>query len=246
MHNAQRLCPGKHRRTRTGVLAGLHYASAGDRQAPERAARRRCRLYGQDRRFDARRAASITRHGSSTTSRGRSTCGGQKFIYVPYTGQTNDAGLLAWNREADYFLQMLKDQFDTLCREGAENGRVMCLSLIRTISGARRPQSISMRPCVHLCSRRRLEHHRPRHRRVLPCPLLRPGVVLDRGAQSTSARMAPLRSRPHGSQTDGQVTLMTGSSCGIGLATAKAFAAEDCRLMLSAHSAVQLATAEAV
>jgi len=55
--------------------------------------------------------------------------GGQKLIYVPYTGQTNDAGLLAWNREADYFLQMIKDQFDTLYREGAENGRVMCLSL---------------------------------------------------------------------------------------------------------------------
>jgi peptidoglycan/xylan/chitin deacetylase (PgdA/CDA1 family) len=55
--------------------------------------------------------------------------GGQKFIYVPYTGQTNDAGMLAWNREADYFLQMIKDQFDTLYREGAENGRVMCLAL---------------------------------------------------------------------------------------------------------------------
>ena len=55
--------------------------------------------------------------------------GGQKFIYVPYTVQTNDAGMLAWNREADYFLQMIKDQFDTLYREGAENGRVMCLSL---------------------------------------------------------------------------------------------------------------------
>ena len=46
--------------------------------------------------------------------------GGQKFIYVPYTGQTNDAGMLAWNREADYFLQMIKDQFDTLYREGAD------------------------------------------------------------------------------------------------------------------------------
>ena len=55
--------------------------------------------------------------------------GGQKFIFVPYTGQTNDAGMLAWNREADYFQQMIKDQFDTLYREGAENGRVMCLSL---------------------------------------------------------------------------------------------------------------------
>ena len=37
--------------------------------------------------------------------------------------------MLAWNREADYFQQMIKDQFDTLYREGAENGRVMCLSL---------------------------------------------------------------------------------------------------------------------
>jgi allantoinase len=55
--------------------------------------------------------------------------GGQKFIYVPYTGQTNDAGILAWNRDADYFLQMIKDQFDTLYREGAESGRVMCRSL---------------------------------------------------------------------------------------------------------------------
>jgi allantoinase len=55
--------------------------------------------------------------------------GGQKFIYVPYSGQTNDAGMLAWNRDADYFAQMIKDQFDTLYREGAENGRVMCLSL---------------------------------------------------------------------------------------------------------------------
>jgi transposase len=55
--------------------------------------------------------------------------GGQKFIFVPYSGQTNDAGMLAWNREADYFQQMIKDQFDTLYREGAENGRVMCLAL---------------------------------------------------------------------------------------------------------------------
>jgi peptidoglycan/xylan/chitin deacetylase (PgdA/CDA1 family) len=54
---------------------------------------------------------------------------GRKFVYVPYTGQTNDAGMLSWNREADYFLQMIKDQFDTLYREGAESGRVMCLSL---------------------------------------------------------------------------------------------------------------------
>src|ERR1700726_2376009 len=43
----------------------------------------------------------------------------------------------------------------------------------------------------------------------------------------------------------GKVALITGSSRGIGVATAKAFAAEGCRLMLSARSAEQLAEAEA-
>jgi 3-oxoacyl-[acyl-carrier protein] reductase len=38
----------------------------------------------------------------------------------------------------------------------------------------------------------------------------------------------------------GKVALVTGSSRGIGLATAKAFAAEGCRVMLSARSAEQL------
>ena len=43
----------------------------------------------------------------------------------------------------------------------------------------------------------------------------------------------------------GKVVLITGSSRGIGLATAKAFAADGCRLMLSARSAGPLAEAEA-
>ncbi|MSP03547.1 MAG: SDR family oxidoreductase [Acetobacteraceae bacterium] len=42
----------------------------------------------------------------------------------------------------------------------------------------------------------------------------------------------------------GKVVLVTGASRGIGLATAKAFAAEGCRLMLSARSAGPLADAE--
>jgi 3-oxoacyl-[acyl-carrier protein] reductase len=43
----------------------------------------------------------------------------------------------------------------------------------------------------------------------------------------------------------GKVALITGSSRGIGLATAKAFAAEGCRLMLSGRSAEPLAEVEA-
>ena len=43
----------------------------------------------------------------------------------------------------------------------------------------------------------------------------------------------------------GKVALITGSSRGIELATAKAFFAEGCRIMLSARSAAQLRDAEA-
>jgi 3-oxoacyl-[acyl-carrier protein] reductase len=43
----------------------------------------------------------------------------------------------------------------------------------------------------------------------------------------------------------GKIVLITGSSRGIGLATAKAFAAEGCRIMLSARSVEQLCDAEA-
>jgi len=42
----------------------------------------------------------------------------------------------------------------------------------------------------------------------------------------------------------GKITLVTGSSRGIGLATAKAFAAEGCRVMLSGRSTEQLREAE--
>ena len=43
----------------------------------------------------------------------------------------------------------------------------------------------------------------------------------------------------------GKIALVTGSSRGIGLATARAFAAEGCRLMLTARSAEHLGEAEA-
>src|SRR5262249_56086819 len=38
-------------------------------------------------------------------------------------------GVGAWRGEADYVEEMMKDEVGTLYREGAENGRVMCLSL---------------------------------------------------------------------------------------------------------------------
>jgi allantoinase len=65
--------------------------------------------------------------------------GGQRFIYVPYSGQTNDVIIQMADRETDFFYQQVKDQFDTLYREGADSGRVMCVSLHPQMIG--RPNS---------------------------------------------------------------------------------------------------------
>ena len=43
---------------------------------------------------------------------------GAKFIHVPYTYQLNDASLQGQYRDAAYFGQMIKDQFDVLYEEG--------------------------------------------------------------------------------------------------------------------------------
>ncbi|MBM3138859.1 MAG: hypothetical protein FJZ92_01280 [Chloroflexi bacterium] len=54
---------------------------------------------------------------------------GAKFIYVPYTYQLNDAIVPGQGRDAAYSPQMIKDQLDVLYEEGAESGRMMCISL---------------------------------------------------------------------------------------------------------------------
>jgi peptidoglycan/xylan/chitin deacetylase (PgdA/CDA1 family) len=54
---------------------------------------------------------------------------GAKFIHVPYSYQLNDQSLQSSYRDAAYFAQMIKDQFDVLYEEGATNGKVMCIAL---------------------------------------------------------------------------------------------------------------------
>ena len=101
--------------------------------------------------------------------------GDKKFVFVPYTGQTNDAGMLSINRDADYFLQMVKDQFDTLYREGAESGRVMCLSLHPHNIGRPSAAKYLDQALRYIMGHdARLAHHGRRHRQVLHRQLLRP------------------------------------------------------------------------
>ncbi len=52
-----------------------------------------------------------------------------RLISVPYSIETNDGVMNRNGFEADYFAQVIKDQFDVLYREGAESGRVMCIAL---------------------------------------------------------------------------------------------------------------------
>jgi len=56
-----------------------------------------------------------------------------RLISVPYTLEISDSSVIgtgagtAW--EGDDFLEIIKRQFDTLYEEGADSGRVMCISL---------------------------------------------------------------------------------------------------------------------
>jgi hypothetical protein len=56
------------------------------------------------------------------------------LITVPYTIELNDSLMFQHTYyrqgfEGDYFVQICKDQFDVLYREGQQSGRVMCIAL---------------------------------------------------------------------------------------------------------------------
>jgi len=51
------------------------------------------------------------------------------LIHVPYSMDINDAMIYRQPVEAEEFGQMIVDHFDTVYREGNENGRVMCIAL---------------------------------------------------------------------------------------------------------------------
>ncbi|MGZ9005666.1 MAG: polysaccharide deacetylase family protein [Burkholderiales bacterium] len=59
---------------------------------------------------------------------GRLTC-------IPYTSELNDAPLMRYHHEGDYYARICKAQFDQLYREGEESGRLMCIAFHPYIMG---------------------------------------------------------------------------------------------------------------
>lgn len=58
-----------------------------------------------------------------------------RLITIPYQMDINDAMVWRHHMEAEQFAQMIVDHFDTLWREGAEHGRVVCVALHPYIMG---------------------------------------------------------------------------------------------------------------
>ena len=58
-----------------------------------------------------------------------------RLICIPYTSELNDAPLMRQHHEGDYYAKICKAQFDQLYREGADNGRLLCIAFHPYIMG---------------------------------------------------------------------------------------------------------------
>ncbi|MBI4191695.1 MAG: polysaccharide deacetylase, partial [Betaproteobacteria bacterium] len=58
-----------------------------------------------------------------------------RLVGIPYTSVLNDAPLMRYHYEADYYATICKAQFDQLYREGEENGRLMCIAIHPYVMG---------------------------------------------------------------------------------------------------------------
>ena len=59
-----------------------------------------------------------------------------KLVSMPYSIEIDDTPMMRrYNYEGDYFARVCKAQFDQLYKEGAQSGRVMCISLHPFVSG---------------------------------------------------------------------------------------------------------------
>jgi hypothetical protein len=76
---------------------------------------------------------------------------------IPYTSELNDAPLMRHHDEGDYYAKICKAQFDQLYREGAENGRLMCIAVHPYVMG--RPRRVKYLAEVLDLATARIHHH---------------------------------------------------------------------------------------
>jgi len=58
-----------------------------------------------------------------------------KLISMPYSVEVNDVPILSTAYEGDHFVTIVKRQFDRLYAEGAQDGRVMCITVHPAVIG---------------------------------------------------------------------------------------------------------------
>ena len=93
-----------------------------------------------------------------------------KLLSMPYSVDINDVILHRRGEEADEFAQQIRDYFDTVYDEGAEQGRVMCIALHPVLGRPAAPHPRDPRRAgIHPVASRRLGDHRRRNRRLVQC-----------------------------------------------------------------------------
>ena len=77
---------------------------------------------------------------------------GRKIVNLPYSAEINDLPQFRAGRSNEEFESMIRHQFDTLYREGAESGRVMAICLHPYIIGQPHRIGALDRALEHICS----------------------------------------------------------------------------------------------
>lgn len=81
-----------------------------------------------------------------------------RLISMPYAMDANDAPYLGMGTEADGFVDVVRRQFDRLYAEGAESGKVMCISLHPALFGQAHRIRYLHEIFDHVCSHEHVWH----------------------------------------------------------------------------------------
>src|SRR5262249_34324918 len=121
-------------RPKRSVASCLRPSSASRRRpdgGPKAGYRPACRRAGKRSVISSKQARASRAAGCINDDQPyRMNVGGRRLCSIPYSGEINDLPqILRAGRSSDEFELMIRRQFDTLYREGAQSGRVMAICL---------------------------------------------------------------------------------------------------------------------